>query len=238
MLSRQGLGKPAAIYFTHAWTERLEGELKPGGKLSIHYDPHRMPLAPGYLFGDPHQPITVHVKFSEHGPEHDKTLWSPAGILRHVDKDPTGFGSMLFQEFDIPQAPEEVIVWFDYRSSDGQVHYDSAYGQNFRFRFVTHDVRPHPLRAGDTAGAQLQLAVNPRVTQVSMRYRVLEKGIPGQLREAALTDTGAHDPEGCRIWNLPPSAIPQEAPLIFDVAYKMNGHTYVDDNSGRHFHRK
>ncbi|HEX8823426.1 MAG TPA: DUF6209 family protein [Archangium sp.] len=239
MISRHGLGKAAAIYFTHIWTQRIEGELKPGSKLSIYYDPHRMPLAPNYLFGTPDQPITVHVKFSENGPVHDKVLWSPAGILRHVDKDPTGYGSMLFQDFVIPADAEELVVWFDYRSSDGQVHYDSDYGRNFRFRFLTRDVRVHPVPSSENGSArQLRLAVNPRATHVSVRYRVLEKGVPSHVREAPLTDTGARDSEGHRIWLLPNSVLPSGAPVFFDLAYHLNGHTYVDDNSGRSFRKE
>lgn len=239
MLSRHGLGKPAALYFTHVWTERLEGDLKPGGKLSIYYDPHRMPLAQDYRFGAPGQPITAHVKFSERGPVQDKVLWSPAGILRQVDKDPTGYGSMLFQELTLPPDAEEVIVWFDYRSSDGQVHYDSDYGRNFWFRFLTRDVRPHELTSTANGSArQLGLAVDPRATQVSVHYRLLEKGVPGQPREAPLKDTGHRDSEGCRIWVLPDAALPIGAPVVFDLAYQMNGRTYLDDNGGKHFMRK
>nr|AXM42916.1 hypothetical protein [Pyxidicoccus fallax] len=239
MLSRHGLGKPAALYFTHTWNQRLEGDLTPGGKLSIYYDPHRMPLARDYLFGAPAQPITAHVKFSEQGPVQDKVLWSPAGILRHVDKDPLGYGSMLFQELVIPPDAEEVIVWFDYRSSDGQVHYDSDYGRNYAFRFLTRDVRPHELSLAANGSARQQgLAVHPRATQVRVRYRLLDKGVPGQLQEAPLKDTGKSDPEGHRIWVLPDAALPVGKPVVFDLAYQLNGRTYLDDNSGKHFMRK
>jgi len=239
MISRHGLGKAATIYFTHTWRQRLEGELKPGGKLGIYYDPHRMPLAPDYRFGAPHQPLTVHVQFSEKGPVHDKVLWSPKGILHEVDKDPTGYGSMLFQDFVIPKDAEELIVWFDYRSSDGRVHYDSAHGQNFRFRFLTQDVRVHPVLAAENGSArQLRLAVNPSATQVRVRYRVLERGVPGRVQEEPLTDTGTRDSEGCRIWLLPQAALPSTGPVVFDLAYQLNGHTYVDDNSGRHFRKE
>ncbi|MBM7116649.1 DUF6209 family protein [Archangium primigenium] len=238
MISRHGLGKSATIYFTCTWSQRLEGELKPGGKLGLYYDPHRMPLAPDYLFGMPGQPITVHVRFSEKGPVQSKVLWSRSGILRHVEKDPTGHGAMLLQEFVVPADAEELRVWFDYRGSDGQVHYDSDYGRDYRFRFVTRDLRVHPVPPSEHgASRQLRLAVNPEATQVRVRYRVLEKGVPGQVREAPLTDTGARDPEGGHIWLLPHAVLPSAVPVVFDLAYQLGGRTYVDDNSGRHFRK-
>jgi hypothetical protein len=101
MYRRNWIGRPR-ITFTRDFRELVRGDLVPGRRVVLRYDPLRIvPPDDGYVFGDPTRPVTAHAGFHRDGREvATVVLASPGGVLRDPDIDVTGAGSMLRGELD------------------------------------------------------------------------------------------------------------------------------------------
>ncbi len=238
-IARFGSGKQAGITFTLDFHELVSGDLLPDAKCGISYDPLRLvPRDNGYIHGDPQRPVTMHFKFAQNGPVHNQVLHSRTGLVREAVIDITGQGSMLHAELFIPDTAQEIIVWFSYTDSQGNIHYDSDYGKNYRFRFVKLDI--DLLQAVVTSDPQtpysgfgVEVATISTVTQVLVRFMALDApSFPKSTVPLSRTGT---TPEGRIIWSAFGIAVPYRATIRFKLYYVIDGFRYKDDNGGKYY---
>lgn len=241
MLLKHDLGKNTQITFTLDYHELVTGDLRVGVNCRISYDPLRIvPQGSSYIHGDPNKPITAHIQFQQDGVVESKILWSPRGILKEPDIDITGQGSMLFQEFFIPEDACEVIIWFSYCDTDTeQTYYDNDFGKNFRFRFPYHDLDVlQAIVSSDPetpySGFGVEVSAIPAIALVSLQFSVINfPDFPST--NADLQDTGQTDAAGNKIWSVFGIAVPYRSIVRFRLFYEMNGFRYKNDNAGNYF---
>jgi hypothetical protein len=235
---RKAVAAPAHIYFTLDFREVVEGDLRPGARCHLRYDPTRMPAPPDYAFGAPEEPIVAHVQFHDGGEVHDFPLHSKTGILRHLDIDITGHGSTLDASFPVPEDADKLIIWFSHQRAGREITYDSRYGANFEFRFVSSEIRlaSATLTAAPSGATNLlsvHVAADLAINRVSIVYHVAERGLAGPEKREPLADKGTNE-AGEQLW----SAIFEVAfgrVVILDLAYEVDGHATLDDNNQHHY---
>jgi hypothetical protein len=239
MSERISRGKPPHIVFTYDFHQLVYGELLADRDCTLSYDPLRIvPADDSYQFGDPSRPIIAHVQCQPHQSVHDIVLQSRTGKLQDIDIDYTGQGSMLHGQFHIPAHCAEVVAWFSYQDRTGRTQWDSAHGANYRFRFVSEDLKlmDCEIDSGDAVDQlQMQLAAAPEIERVSVRYRIVnDLTQPTQEYLVDLAPTNQRDSEGGRLWSLA-IALPCGAVVAYDILYFVGGCRFKDDNSGRYF---
>jgi hypothetical protein len=239
MSERVSTGKPPHIIFTYDFHQLVYGELLADRDCTLSYDPFRIvPADDSYQFGDPSRPIIAHVQCQPSPSAHDIVLQSRAGKLHDIDIDYTGQGSMLHEQFHILAHCKEVVAWFSYQDRTGRTQWDSDYGANYRFRFVSEDIKflNSKVESGDTVDQfKVQLVAAPAIERVIVRYRIvndLTKATQEYLVE--LSPSNQRDADGGRLWSLVIS-LPRGAVVAYDVLYFVSGHRFKDDNSGRYF---
>lgn len=134
----------ATARFRHGRAElgvSRDGQLRPGGRLVVEYDPHRM------LSGDDNPASThnvlCHARFQPAGQT------QTASMLEHPSMAATSRGELprpITCDFVIPLATRAVELWFERRRGDGSVDWDSRYGQNYTFE-VTGEGLATPARS-------------------------------------------------------------------------------------------
>lgn len=241
MVMRMGRGLAPQITFTLDFHQLLTGELGPGARCAVRYDPLRI-VPPGdpYLHGDPSRPVTGYARFRTGGEVTDFALHSPMGVVADPDVDITGQGSALVGMFDVPDDAEEVELWFSFVDAWGQTRWDSAHGSNYHFRFSHDDIEV--LQADVTSdpqtpysGFSVEVSAIPAVTSVTVRYRVVNDPANSHVRlEVPLSRTGEDD-AGRVLWAVGGVAVPYRAVITFDVVYVVGGRTFKVDNEGRYF---
>lgn len=229
MRRRSRAGTPAEITFTADFHQLAAGDLRPGVPLLLRYDPHRLvPSGERWRFGDPDRPVRAHVRFHTDRPAAELALASEAGIVACPDQDPTGQGSMLSGRVDVPADADLLVVWFSWTGAAGEVHYDSAFGANYRFGFVCRDldvshatVDRHP----DTATDRFELVVqaDPAVEAITAQFVLLSDA--GRMRHELSLVRG---PEGR--WE-GAADVPRDAVLRFRIRYRLGPCLLTDDNA-------
>jgi hypothetical protein len=232
-MKRRLLNRPAQISFTSDFHELVEGDLRPGGVVTLSYDPNRMPLPPDYTFGDPRWAFTAMARFRDHGPVADVSL--KGAFTRHPDRDPTGQGSMLRGTLNVPPDALFVELWSALSAPDG-THWDSDYGRNFWFRFPFQDI---PVIAATvtpdnkgTAELRLDIEAEPNVDGAVVRYYDMSQRTQVIKREEALSlvgPIGAH-----RKWTYA-ETVAANAAIRFKLYYWVGGRRYKDDNSSKYY---
>jgi hypothetical protein len=239
MSERVSTGKPPHIIFTYDFHQLVYGELLADRDCTLSYDPFRIvPANDSYQFGDPSRPIIAHVQCQPSPSVHDIVLQSRAGRLHDIDIDYTGQGSMLHGQFHILAHCEEVVAWFSYQDRTGRTRWDSDYGANYRFRFVSKDLKllNSEVESGDTVDQfKVQLVAAPAIERVMVRYRIvndLTRATQEDLVE--LSPSNQRDADGGRLWfqTIP---LPCGAVVAYDVLYFVSGQRFKDDNSGRYY---
>lgn len=239
MVMRMGRGRAPQITFTRDFHQLVTGELAPGTRCALRYDPARVvPEGDGWMFGDPARPVTAHLRFPPGGEVTDVVLRSPSGVTWTPAVDYTGQGSALVGEFEVPDDAGEVVAWFSFVDRAGEQRWDSANGADYHFRFMHQelDVLRADVDSDDTrptAVFTVEVSADPAVEGITARYRVLNRaGLPRQ--EVPLTPAGDAD-EGRRAWTLPGEEVPHDAVVAFDLVYVAGGRTFTEDNQGRYF---
>lgn len=232
MVERLWCGKPATIAFTCDFHELVTGDLRRGQPLLLRYDPLRIvPADEPYRFGDPARPVLAHLQFHDRAPPAEVVLQSPAGVVACPDIDPTGQGSMLWADVDVPADAEQLVVWFSFAAGGGTVRYDSDYGANFRFGFASRDidnlhatVTRRPGEAADLFEIGLDAAAG--IEAVSVPFLVL--GDPSRRHELGLRPVAIVP--GDRRWAAS-HAVPRGAVVRYKVCYWVGGRRMIDDNA-------
>lgn len=239
MSRRISTGKSPHIIFTYDFHQLVYGELLADRDCTLSYDPLRIvPADDSYQFGDPSRPIIAHVQCQPSPNVHNVVLQSRTGKLHDIDIDYMGQGSMLHGQFHTPADCEEVVIWFSYQDWTGGTRWDSDYGANYRFRFVSQDLKflSSEVESGDAVDQlKVQLAAAPAIERVIVRYRIVnDTATPTQEYLVELSPTIQRDFEGGRLWSLA-MPLPHGAVVAYDVLYFLRGCRFKDDNSGRYF---
>jgi len=249
MQYRSWIGRQPRITFTHDFHELLRGDLVPGCRVVLRYDPLRIVLPDdGYIFGDPARPVTAHVAFHR-GEREDASivLASPAGMLRHPDIDVTGSGSVLRGEIDVPSDAEELCVWFTYNSPRTGLHLDDDGGRKFRFRFASVDlmilsaavVPSSALSERDNAARPsgnwfaLEVSTRPEIDRIGARLSLVNH--PEFAKTELDLAAAGRGEEGWLLWTLRPVEVPEDAIVRYKLYYWIDGTRYKDDNSGDYY---
>jgi hypothetical protein len=107
-----GEGAVARIQFAADWQETLEGDLRPGGCVTVEYtQARRRQIFGGRLAGR----VLLHVQFAPGGQQ----LSAPLGA------EPVTLA--------VPADAGEVVIWFQATEHAGREVWDSRFGQNYRF---------------------------------------------------------------------------------------------------------
>jgi hypothetical protein len=128
-------GPQARLEFKVGWREVQRGEIRPGGRLIIDYDPERLTQCRRRVREVLDWHITAHVRYLPHGQHYT------GGVLREKRPAPhgpvTGVEPVPFIVL-VPQNAECVEVWFESTSSIRGFcqAFDSRFGQNYRFAVV------------------------------------------------------------------------------------------------------
>jgi len=103
-------GKAATLRFHPGWSEEVQGDIVPGGKLRVQYAPERLPDYRGTLNRKPTWDIVA------------TCLFSPGGQLESgsVSKKPL--------EVAVPRDATRVTLWFQNTDGSGGASWDSRYG--------------------------------------------------------------------------------------------------------------
>ena len=240
MINRAQAGQPAVITFTSDFHELVTGDLRPERPVTFRYDPRRIiPRDEPCRLGDLKRPIMAHVQFGQRQPATSQTLTSPVGMIEHPVHDPTGQRFALMARFDIPADAEEVIVWFSYQALSGEMYYDSDYGANYHFSFVSNHLEVAAATVvsdPQTASSRfaVTVATDDKIDAVAVRYLAVSDPTFGK-DESSLQPTGQRDAQGRRLWAVTDLPAPPQATVRFKIYYWLGGQCYKDDNAGHYY---
>ena len=236
MQLRQNKGSRPQITFTSDFHELVQGDLVPGPCL-LRYDPLRL-VQLGDAAHENHH-IRAYVRFHPVGVEWQGVMELPAGLPLADLADPTGEGIMLTSTFTIPEGCDELEVWFSCTHDDGETHWDSDFGKNHWLRFGLADlaiktakVKAPKKKAAAQDALDFEFATKAKVEDVKVRWRITSN--PAFPRQVTPLVVANETPAG-KTWTSPEGGIPipKGATIAFDVVYRVDGHTYTDDNQGR-----
>ena len=245
MHRRSWIGRPPRITFTHDFHELVRGDLVPGCRVVLRYDPLRIvPPNDGYVFGDSNRPVKAHATFRRDGREAATVvLASPSGVLRNPDIDVTGAGSMLRGELVLPEDAEELGVWFSYDSPRTGCHVDDDGGRRFRFGFASLQLSilsanvvavGGPSATGGGKGRfELEVGVMRDTDRVTVRMSLVNHpDVSKSEYDLAATE---REEDGWRVWRLSPVEVPGDAIVRYKLYYWISGVRYKDDNAGEYY---
>ena len=120
------------LVFRGDFQQDVTGELKSGANAAIVFDAVRLPLERSLdAEGKPAWTISAFYQFLPGG-EVDKITLSSEKAAAH--KKTADAAAILKGVFTVPAGSEEAIIWFVNTGSSGDEYYDSAFGNNYRFR--------------------------------------------------------------------------------------------------------
>ncbi len=215
------------IVFTRDWHQVVEGELEAGKSFEVVYDATRLPEVRDTYQGLPTWSIMAFTQFEP-----------PGAPL--ISKPLSGDGDILSQEFDIPEDAEELVMWFTNTGRSGRTLYDSAFGENFHFRFPHRDLEivaaafapPDPAETDDHGGLTVALSAAMAVSQVAIEYAP-SAGFDGLVSKESigLEVTGAGGQR--RIWSISEYRVQGRGGVDFAISYEVGGRRFRADNGGK-----
>jgi len=231
MKARQNKGCLPKIYFTSDFHELVVGDLRPGPCV-LQYDPLR--LVGAFTHGRVLE-VWSFVRFHPCGGGWEGVASVPARMPLGWLADPTGQGYMLESTFPIPPGCDELEVWFSHKNHEGNIVWDSEFGQNYWLRFSLHDldIKKAKIQAGNSAADRLEVEVEsvPCVERIDLRWR--QANVPSFPRQTASL-AGVQTPGKSKVWSAAAEgiAIPKKATVLFDLVYYVGGRKFTDDNQG------
>lgn len=183
----------AGIEFTGAWDVLQHGTLVPGGQLVVEYDPWRLPECFGDTYmGQATWSTIAHARFSPGGQ-------LASGPVVACDDAECSRPVRAPLPLEIPDDATGVELWFHTSGRACGTHWDSAYGQNYRFS--TGDLPADPLWAGDV-GFTLSRGMNTRYEPVPdpliidswVISRADQRSLDAEVYVPGLTDVGDGSP--------------------------------------------
>lgn len=140
----------ATLEFLPGWAQNLEGDLRQGGTLTVHYDPDRLMGCRGVHNGLPSWELHGFVKFQPGG------QLTSGNLVQHVD-DATGRVIVpprpVPLSLDVPTDAASVELWFKNSDVWGCEAWDSKMGENYRFDVqpaATKNAKPAPRKSTKT----------------------------------------------------------------------------------------
>jgi hypothetical protein len=232
MIRRAFEDKGAQITFTKDFHETVMGDLLPGKDFIIYYDADRLPQERSTYNGLPAWSIVAYVKFSPSDQPKSFPLESETGIVTTKRTPLPEGGTMMKTQVRVPANAQEVILWFVNSGRSGAVYYDSDYGRNYTFRFVSRDIRVLSATVVSDpqtpySGFGVEVSAAPEISQVSVHFTVLNNPVPFS-GTVALQKTGSDN-----IWSASGIGVPYRAVIRFEILYVVDGSTYTDDNHGQ-----
>jgi hypothetical protein len=237
MIRRAFSGLPPRITFTRDYHELVRGDLRPGTKMRLRYDPARIvPGGESYVFGDPAHRIEAHMMFPPNQDVVTLPLHSRTGMMTDPTADVTGAGNMLTATAHVPEHAAAIVMWFTHNGLYGPTHYDSDDGRNLHFGFNSQQIRPMAATVGPGPSAAdlftVKVAVVPAVLRVVVHMRIVEET---KSTDHELKATGEHENDGWPVWALEPVPIPKGAVVRFKLYYWLGTVRYKDDNDGLYY---
>lgn len=234
MMKRALAGQLAELMFTKDYHEYLYGDLIPGQNVVIHFDAERLPQ----VFTSPGASLECHIVFNQGGTPRVFPLHSHTGILQRKAGVEPGGGSMVRASIRIPENADQFEVWFTASAGGRPIGYDSDFGKNFAFPFLSRELQ---VRGADVVSVSGQpndhfyvtVATAPAVLDVVLDYRVTnQRPLSPTLTRIALA-SGGLEPGGWHLWSTPPIDVPHGAVVSFSVTYTRANRAYFDDNHHR-----
>ena len=126
----------ATLRFLSGWVTAQTGELRRGGRLSVEYDPDRLPNLRATYNGMATWGISANLRF------HPGGQFVTGGLLQFLHGDPPQPLEQprpMAYELDVPSDATSVELWFKNSDRSGRAEYDSRFGENYWF-----EVGPRP----------------------------------------------------------------------------------------------
>src|SRR5215212_2526179 len=120
----------AVLRFLSGWVTKKSGELQRGRRLSVQYDPDRLPSLRATYNGMATWGIDANARF------HPGGQFTTGGLLQFIHGDPPQPLEQprpLAYELDIPQDATRLELWFKNSDRSGRTEWDSRFGENYRF---------------------------------------------------------------------------------------------------------
>jgi Family of unknown function (DUF6209) len=115
----------ATLSFFVGWHEDLRGDLAQGGRLTVEYDPERLPDCRGIRLGVPSWDIRGFVRFSPSGQHYEGSL------VRRLDGSPVEPAQAMPLSVPVPVDARQAELWFQNIDARFCMTWDSRYGQNY-----------------------------------------------------------------------------------------------------------
>ena len=128
------------LVFKGDFQQDVTGEIKPGSNVAIVFDAERLPLERSLdAKGKPAWTISAFYQFLPGGEVEKINLLSEKSGAGKKVKD-IAEETILKGVFSVPSGSEEAVIWFLNTGNTGNEYYDSAFGNNYRFRVVPEAV--------------------------------------------------------------------------------------------------
>lgn len=238
MITPSRTGMPARITFTMDHHELLTGDLRPGGTLSLSYDPLRIAATDEpVVHGDPAWPVTAQLRFQVDGHVESVRL-AAGGMVSTVIEDPTGHRGLMYSgDIAVPADAHFVSIWFTCQSRAGRPLTDDAGGSTYCFRFPSQDILIRTAKitpAGtESASFAVELESVQSVQRVSVRYHVQNKP-EAPSNDIELRHSGTDEQTQRHLWS-GSETVPVGSLIKFKVNYWIGDVRYKEDNSGSYF---
>jgi hypothetical protein len=135
--NKPGTASPPAraiLQFLPGWLESASGEMQPGGRLLIEYDPERLRPSPCLSRGVPPWELCAQVRFHPRGRDYGRSLfqmWDQEGETKLRRPHPWA------HELEIPYDATHLEIWFRMTDAQGCTDWDSRFGENYWFELTT-----------------------------------------------------------------------------------------------------
>jgi Family of unknown function (DUF6209) len=219
--------EPGLIRFTEDYHENKRGAIVPGQPIRIDFADERIPQESSGA-----AQIDMYVRYND-GP----AIRVPLHLLNSWrDIDPqlteTGEGNFWTGETTPPADARVMAIWFEKIGPSGNKYYDSRFGENYWFRFVSTDLNVSDATV-DNAGFHVEVLASPEVSSIAAEYHILNH----DLAEGTVTlspDRTQSGKGGQARWTGTARLAPDSV-VSFILIYTAAGRAYRDTNQRRNY---